>query len=228
MRNRYQSAGLWGVWLGALARWPGYVEPAASIASSGIAPSGIAPSGIAPAAPRPGLAGWARGVAAALAGPRSRGRRGRGADIADLQHVEGSTERRDPFRSRSMSDSLLQASASPLGSFATAKMPASLASHKPKPSHTPSKTATPTHSAHAGRGSVESVGRVRLGRADAAAHGRVRDAERREPEGLVRGHPDRARRPADQREHRIHRLLDAERGGHAAATASSAPTIPST
>jgi len=40
----------------------------------------------------------------------------------------------------SVSQSLLQASASPLG-FATAKMPAS---HKPKPSHTPSKTATPT------------------------------------------------------------------------------------
>ncbi len=42
----------------------------------------------------------------------------------------------------SASDSLLQASASPLG-FATAKMPASmLPSHKPSP--TPSKTATPT------------------------------------------------------------------------------------
>jgi hypothetical protein len=40
----------------------------------------------------------------------------------------------------SVSQSLLQASASPLG-FATAKMPAP---HKPKPSHTPSKTATPT------------------------------------------------------------------------------------
>jgi hypothetical protein len=39
-----------------------------------------------------------------------------------------------------VSQSLLQASASPLG-FATAKMPAP---HKPKPSHTPSKTATPT------------------------------------------------------------------------------------
>jgi F0F1-type ATP synthase membrane subunit c/vacuolar-type H+-ATPase subunit K len=43
----------------------------------------------------------------------------------------------------SVGESLLQASASPFG-FATAKMPASLASHKPKPSHTPSKTATPT------------------------------------------------------------------------------------
>ena len=40
-------------------------------------------------------------------------------------------------------NSLLQASASPLG-FATAKMPAS---HKPAPKHTPSKTATPTHQA---------------------------------------------------------------------------------
>jgi hypothetical protein len=40
----------------------------------------------------------------------------------------------------SVSRSLLQASASPLG-FATAKMPAP---PKPKPSHTPSKTATPT------------------------------------------------------------------------------------
>ncbi len=40
----------------------------------------------------------------------------------------------------SVSQSLLQASASPLG-FATAKMPAP---PKPKPSHTPSKTATPT------------------------------------------------------------------------------------
>jgi hypothetical protein len=44
----------------------------------------------------------------------------------------------------SASDSLLQASASPLG-FATAKMPASmLPSHKPSPKPTPSKTATPT------------------------------------------------------------------------------------
>jgi hypothetical protein len=42
----------------------------------------------------------------------------------------------------SVSQSLLQASASPLG-FATAKMPASH-KPKPKPSHTPSKTATPT------------------------------------------------------------------------------------
>jgi hypothetical protein len=40
-------------------------------------------------------------------------------------------------------NSLLQASASPLG-FATAKMPAKPAPHKPKPSHTPSKAATPT------------------------------------------------------------------------------------
>jgi hypothetical protein len=41
-------------------------------------------------------------------------------------------------------NSLLQASASPLG-FATAKMPAKPApTHKPTPSHTPSKTATPT------------------------------------------------------------------------------------
>jgi hypothetical protein len=42
-------------------------------------------------------------------------------------------------------NSLLQASASPLG-FATAKMPAS---HKPTPKHTPSKTVTPTHQASA-------------------------------------------------------------------------------
>jgi hypothetical protein len=40
-------------------------------------------------------------------------------------------------------NSLLQASASPFG-FATAKMPAKPAPHKPKPSHTPSKAATPT------------------------------------------------------------------------------------
>jgi hypothetical protein len=43
----------------------------------------------------------------------------------------------------SAANSLLQASASPLG-FATAKMPAKPAPHKPKPSHTPSKAATPT------------------------------------------------------------------------------------
>jgi hypothetical protein len=43
----------------------------------------------------------------------------------------------------SVSQAPLQASASPLG-FATAKMPAS---HKPRPSHTPSKTATPTQPA---------------------------------------------------------------------------------
>src|SRR5487761_830374 len=71
MRNGYQSAGLWGVWLGALARWPGYVESAPSIASSAEVP------------PRPG-------------GGR-RGRRRRGADVADLKHRQA-TGRRDPGR----------------------------------------------------------------------------------------------------------------------------------
>jgi len=43
----------------------------------------------------------------------------------------------------SLSQAPLQASASQLGGFATAKMPADHAA-KPKPTHTPSKTATPT------------------------------------------------------------------------------------
>ena len=53
-------------------------------------------------------------------------------------------------------------------------------------------------------------------RADAAGHGGVPDADGREPARLVRGHPHRPWRPADQREHRLDRLLDAERGRYPA------------
>jgi hypothetical protein len=53
-----------------------------------------------------------------------------------------------------VSESPLQASASPFG-FATAKMPASLASHKPKPSHT---TATPAQHPAASQSSTDSGG----------------------------------------------------------------------
>src|SRR5487761_760852 len=72
MRNGYQSAGLWGVWLGALARWPGYVESAPSIASSAEVP------------PRPG---GGRGGRRGPGGPWRRGRRRRGSVPVTLRRL---------------------------------------------------------------------------------------------------------------------------------------------